>query len=208
MNAELSMAEMENYQMDQSEASSASPGYSGSSEMHDELSSVETTPPPMSESAYNVPDAKRFSAGSTSFSRSYRSIPSSSFAESAVSPGLFPQRFSGVDFRPSTSGTDDGSLAAATAGLSFNNGTPGMHPTLGEDIPPVPPLPQQYQSYNSKSSSSTLTNVYNPLTMQPPSLTQQISDERTYKEDGHQRRKEHTPRTHHLEEEGMFKMEE
>lgn len=209
MNAEMSMTDIDNLQMDHSEASSVSPGYSGSSEMQDERSSVETTPPPMSENAFSVPDGKRFSNGSTGFSRSYRSIPSSSFAESTASPGLPPQRFSGVDFRPSTSGTDDGSLAAATAGLSFNTGTPGMRPTLGEDIPPVPPLPQQYQSYNSKSSSSTMTHVYNPLTMQPPSLTQQISDERNYKDDSHSYRRERRSRTPtRLEEEGMFKMEE
>lgn len=195
--------------MEQSEASSNSPEFSGSSEIHDDLSSVETTPPPMSDHAYPVPDSKRLSNGSNGFSRSYRSVASSSYAESIISPGLPPQRFSGVDLRPSTSGTDDGSLAAATAGLTFH-GTPGSRPTyLSGDIPPVPPLPQQYQSYNSKSSGSTLTNVYNPLAMQLPSLTQQLSDEREYKEDKHELRKDSSARaSSHVRDDLMFVMEE
>lgn len=176
-------SEMDASLLDPSEGSSASPGFS-SSEMQDELSSVETTPPPMSEAAFPVPDSKRFSTSSNGFSRSYRSIPSSSYAESVLSPGLPPHRFSGVDFRPSTSGTDDGTLAAATAGLTFNGGTPRTKPAfLGADVPPVPPLPQQYQSFNSKSSDSTLTNVYNPLlAIHPPTLTQNVSDERSYRD--------------------------
>ncbi|KAK5235830.1 hypothetical protein LTR47_003305 [Exophiala xenobiotica] len=186
--------------IDPSEGSSDSPGFS-SSEMHDEVSSVETTPPPMSEAAYPVPDTKRFSV-SEGFSRSYRSVPSSSYAESVLSPGLPPHRFSGVDFRPSTSGTDDGTLAAATAGLTFS-GTPRTKPTyLGADVPPVPPLPQQYQSFNSKASDSTLTNVYNPLLqLHPPTLTQNISDERGYRET-------HDDKDINMEDEEMFKMEE
>ncbi|KAK6380651.1 hypothetical protein LTS17_004851 [Exophiala oligosperma] len=197
----LTPSDLEAAVIDPSEGSSASPGFS-SSEMHDDVSSVETTPPPMSEAAYPVPDAKRFSVSSNGFSRSYRSIPSSSYTESVLSPGLPPQRFSGVDFRPSTSGTDDGSLAAATAGLTFN-GTPRTKPTyLGADVPPVPPLPQQYQSFNSKSSDSTLTNVYNPLLqMHPPTLTQNLSDERSYREN-------EEDKDIAMEDEEMFRMEE
>ncbi|EHY55763.1 hypothetical protein HRR83_009201 [Exophiala dermatitidis] len=188
---------------DASEGSSASPGFS-SSELQDELSSVETTPPPMSEAAYPVPDSKRFSISSNNgFSRSYRSIPSSSYAESVMSPGLPPHRLSGVDFRPSTSGTDDGTLAAAAAGLTFNSGTPRTKPTfLGIDVPPVPPLPQQYQSFNSRSSQSTLTTVYNPvLQMQPPTLTQNLSDERNYRESDDTKEMQ-------MDDEEMFRMEE
>ncbi|EXJ81963.1 hypothetical protein A1O1_08030 [Capronia coronata CBS 617.96] len=188
---------------DPSDGSSASPGFS-SSEMQDELSSVETTPPPMSEAAYPVPGSKRFSiSGNHGFSRSYRSIPSSSYAESVVSPGLPPHRFSGVDFRPSTSGTDDGTLAAAAAGLTFNSGTPRTKPTfLGVDVPPVPPLPQQYQSFNSKSSDSTLTTVYNPLLqLHPPTLTQNLSEERNY-------RGSNDAKEIQMDDEEMFRMEE
>jgi hypothetical protein len=194
--------DVESAAIEASEDSSASPGFS-SSEMQDELSSVETTPPPMSEGAYPVPDSKRFSSGSNGFSRSYRSIPSSSYAESFHSPGLPPHRLSGVDFRPGTSGTDDGTLAAATAGLSFSSGTPRTKPAyLAADVPPVPPLPQQYQSFHSKSSDSTLTAVYNPLLqMHPPTLTQNLSDERTSKDHS-------DDRDVHMEEIGMFRMDQ
>lgn len=196
-------AEMENSLADPSETSSASPIYSGSSEVLDELSSVETTPPPMTE-GYPMPDFKRHSASSNGFSRSYRSVQSSSYADSVISPGFPPQRFSGVsDFRPSTSSTDDGALAAATAGLNFA-GTPRTRPSvLSPDVPPVPPLPQQYQSsFNSKSSDSTLTNVYNPLGMHTSAFTQNVSDERNYRDGNNQRR------SSHMEDDEMFKMEE
>ncbi|EXJ71366.1 uncharacterized protein A1O5_05173 [Cladophialophora psammophila CBS 110553] len=201
-NLPAGQSEIEASAIDPSEDSSASPGLS-SSEMQDELSSVETTPPPMSEAAYPVPDSKRFSSGSTGFSRSYRSIPSSSYAESFHSPGLPPYRLSGADFRPSTSGTDDGTLAAATAGLSFSSGTPRTKPSyLGADVPPVPPLPQQYQSFNSKSSDSTLTAIYNPLLqMQPPTLTQKLSDERNYRDGS-------DDRDVHMDDEEMFRMDQ
>ena len=211
MNVEtmVPQCETEALQLDPSEGSSASPGYSGSSEMQDELSSVETTPPPMSEAVYSIPGSKRHSNSSTGLSRSYRSVHSSSYAESVLSPGFPPQRFSGVsDFRPSTSGTDDGALAAATASLNVF-GTPRTRPvTVGSEIPPVPPLPQQYQSYNSKSSDSTLTNVYNPLHMHQ-AFTQQLSDERSHREISDDRRKDEFGNSHMEDEEmGMFKMEE
>jgi hypothetical protein len=187
--------------------SSDSPGFSGSSDLHDDISSVETTPPPMSEAGFPVPDAKRYSASSTGFSRSYRSIPSSSFAESVISPGLPPYRLSGVDFRPGTSGTDDGGLAAAAELLNF--GTPRTKATqLGSDVPPVPPLPQQYQSYIRLSGSTSTPTVYNPLSMHPPTLTQQISDERAFRMDEDNRRKVALGRYAHMDDEEMFKMEE
>ncbi|ETI21859.1 hypothetical protein G647_05928 [Cladophialophora carrionii CBS 160.54] len=201
-NPTASQFDLEAAAVDPSEDSSASPGFS-SSEMQDELSSVETTPPPMSEAAYPVPNSKRFSSSSNGFSRSYRSVASSSYAESFHSPGLPPHRLSGVDFRPSTSGTDDGTLAAATAGLSFGSGTPRTKPSyLGADVPPVPPLPQQYQSFNSKSSDSTLTTVYNPLLqMHPPTLTQNLSDERNYR--GHS-----DDRDIPMDDDEMFRMDQ
>lgn len=207
MNTEATVGQPDVSQADPSEISSGSPAYSGSSDIHEELSSVETTPPPASEATYPVPDGKRYSAqSSTGFSRSYRSIPSSSFAESAVSPGLPPHRYSGVhDFRPGTSGTDDSGLAAAAELLNF--GTPRTHPTyLLSDVPPVPPLPQQYQSLNNSNlSGSTSTTVYNPLGMHPIGLTQQLSDERNL------RMEEETNDHAHIlneDEEGMFRMEE
>lgn len=195
--------------MEQSEASSASPVFSGTSEAHEEVSSAETTPPPMSEAAYPVPDTKRHSTSSTGFSRSYRSIPSSSYAESIISPGLPPHRLSGADFRPSTSGTDDGGLAAAAELLNF--GTPRTKATqLGSDIPPVPPLPQRYQ-YHTASLSGSGSNVYNPLNMHPPTLTQQLSDERESRMGDIDRRRESMAQADahtHTDDEEMFRMEE
>lgn len=158
-----------------SECSSASPGFSGSSEAQDELSSTETTPPPMSDVAVSVPSSKRFSSSSGGFSRSYRSIPSSSFAESVASPGLPPHKFPSVDHRPATSGIDDGGLAAAAELLNF--GTPRTRPTqMSPDVPPVPPLPEQYQSANKLLANSSTPTVFNSLGIH--ALTQPISDER------------------------------
>jgi hypothetical protein len=193
----------------ESEGSSASPGFSGSSEVQDELSSTETTPPPMSDAAVSVPSSKRLSSSSSAgFSRSYRSIPSSSFGESVASPGLPPQRFSGADHRPTTSGTDDGGLAAAAELLNF--GTPRTRPTqMSPDIPPVPPLPQQYQFANKLSGNYTTPIVFNPLGMHP--LTQPVSDER----DAKMQENDLTPQGNYRgsinmneEEDDMFRMEE
>jgi hypothetical protein len=191
-----------------SEGSSASPGFSGSSEMQDELSSTETTPPPMSDAAVSVPSSKRFSSSSAGFSRSYRSVPSSSFAESVASPGLPPQRFSNGDHRPTTSGTDDCGLAAAAELLNF--GTPRTRPTqMPSDVPPVPPLPQQYQFANRLSGNISTPTMFNPLGMHP--LTQPVSDERDVKMQEH----DVTPQGNHHgsvnmdeDEDDMFRMEE
>lgn len=192
------LAEVDASHIDPSEISSASPAYSGSSDMQDEISSVETTPPPMSEE-FLISDSKRYSISSMGFSRSYRSVASSSYVESAFSPGLPPQRLSGVDLRPMTSGTDDGTLAAATAGLSFG-ATPKTRASVSEDIPPVPPLPQQYQSY---SKSATLSSMHDFMLLPPP-LTQQVSEERAYKADDNKNNEHYV---HKLEEEGMFHLD-
>ena len=184
--------------------SSGSPLCSGSSDLHDDISSVETTPPPMSEGAFPVP-----STSSAGLSRSYRSIPSSSFPESTLSSGLPPYRLSGVDLRPGTSGNDDGLVAAAEL---LNFGTPRTKATqLGSDVPPVPPLPQQYQSYSKLSLRHSTPTVYNPLSMHPPALTQQISDERDFRMDGDNEHKASVGQNHaiaHMDDEEMFKMEE
>lgn len=180
-------------QVDPSEASSASPVYSGSSEMQDEISSVETTPPPAMDE-YPASDVKRYSTSSNDYSRSYRSAASSSYVDSIFSPGLLPQRLSGIEFRPLTSGTDDGTLAAATAGLNVA-GTPKIKPSLADDIPPVPPVPRQY-----------IHNMHNPFSIQPPSLTQQISDERNYRGD-RENRADYTSHNIPMDEEPMFEMD-
>ena len=190
-----------------SEGSSASPEFSGESELQDELSSTETTPPPMSDAAVSVPNSKRYSAGSAGFSRSYRSIPSSSYAESTTSPALHPRRFSAADSRPSTSGTDDGGLAAAAELLNF--GTPRTKPTqLEADIPPVPPLPQQYQNANRLSGFGT-ASIFQPPAMH--ALTQPVSDEREVKmqdDDQTPHASSHGNVNMDEAEYGMFRMEE
>ena len=170
--------------------SSASPPASGSSEHPGEYSSTETTPPPMSEVAASMP--KRYSSASSGYSQSVTSAAPSVFAGSAPSgPNGF---FYSPDYeqRPSTSGTsygnpmsetDEAGLAAAVELCNF--GTPRTGPVhMQSDIPPVPPLPARYMGQSLKSPSSLATpTMYNPLGMQPPSFTQQISQERDVKMD-------------------------
>jgi hypothetical protein len=208
MNADASSPPDASHLQD-SEGSSASPAFSGSSEVQDELSSAETTPPPMSDAAVSVPSSKRFSTSSAGFSRSYRSVPSSSFADSATSPGLTPQRLPTTDNRPSTAGTDDGGLAAAAELLNF--GTPRTRPTqMSADVPPVPPLPEQYQFSNKLLGHNSTPTVFNPLSMHP--VTQPISDERDVKMQEH----DLTPQGRYRgdmnmadeDEDDMFRMEE
>jgi len=158
----------------------------------------------MSDAVFPVPNQKRYSSSSAGFSRSYRSIPSSSYAESSIlSPGLPPHNFS-TDNRPTTSGTDDGGLAAAAELLNF--GTPRTRPTqLSPDVPPVPPLPERYQSVSKNPAGSTPT-MYNPLGMHPPALTQLLSDEREVKVEAAPGRYRHADPDE--DEDGMFRMEE
>ncbi len=208
MNVDSPSPPPEQLHIQDSEGSSASPGFSGSSEVQDELSSAETSPPPMSDAVYPVPDQKRQSTGSNGFSRSYRSIPSSSYAESLISPGLPPQRYS-VDYRPGTSGTDDGGLAAAAELLNF--GTPRTRAAqVSLDVPPVPPLPERYQTASKFIGNDLTPTVYNPLGMHPPSFTQQLSEERQTKADEHNDGAFGAHKHAHRDDDddGMFRMEE
>ncbi|KAL9114830.1 MAG: hypothetical protein Q9227_001073 [Pyrenula ochraceoflavens] len=170
-------------QQQESEGSSASPGLSGISDLHDDdVSSAETTPPPTSDGAFSIPSSKRYSTSSTAYSRSYHSIPSNSYVGSvpSTSPGLAPHRFSGADYRPKTAGTDDSGLAAAAELLNF--GTPRTRPAqMSPDIPPVPPLPEQYQAANRLSGVDATPTIFSPFGLQPPTMTQQLSDERVVK---------------------------
>ena len=172
-----------------SERSYDSPAASGSSEIpDDELSSIDTTPPPTSEYAADVRDSKRYSTNSSVFSRSYQSMAAGSVAASSVptsSYGSFHQQ--GSMRRPSTSGSvynglpleDEAGLAAAVELCNF--GTPRTVPTAMDDIPPVPPLPARYASHNAGRSIGS--NAFPPF--QPdvaaPALTHRISDERDVK---------------------------
>ena len=169
----------------ESDDSSMSPAASGSSELLDEdLSSVETTPPPMSEHVADMRDPKRYSASSSVYSQSYQSAPSASVAASSVPTSTFGSYHQGFARRPSTSGSvynglsgeDEAGLAAAVELCNF--GTPRTGPVLGDDIPPVPPLPEQYASHKATlSSGSNNFGIYQPRPMLP-ALTSRISDER------------------------------
>lgn len=157
-----------------SEVSSGSPD--ASSDVHDGLSSAETTPPPIDEeeeddfemSGMPANWTKRPSISNASaFSRSYQSIPSSSYNESAPlhSPTFSHFRQSSIDTRPSTADTrlhdDDEADLAAAIGLC-NFGTPRTGPvSMTPDVPPVPPLPARYLD------SSSHPNNQSPRLSQP-----------------------------------------
>ncbi|KAK2773446.1 hypothetical protein FQN52_006512 [Onygenales sp. PD_12] len=163
----------------ESDRSSASPTASGISELRDGLSSTETTPPPTGEEGRSFTKSgyhnHRFSATSANFSRSFQSIPSSSFTGSApsFSPSRSHFRQSSTDTRPSTAETngmsmglgllddDEAGLAAAIELCNF--GTPRSGPTIpmSPDVPPVPPLPARFlgQSVSSGHAINSSVNL-------------------------------------------------
>ncbi|KAL8813265.1 MAG: hypothetical protein Q9223_006442 [Gallowayella weberi] len=174
----------------ESDQSSASPDISAASELHDdEISSAETTPPPVNEPAYchdsfSTARHKRYSGTSSGFSRSYQSAPSSSFLAGSMPSGSYGQQYPNQR-RPSTSGVasvtadeDEAGLAAAVQSLcSF--GTPRTGPVhLPTDIPPVPPLPAQYAGQKMNRLSA---NIMTPMPYEfgpPPVGSQRTSNER------------------------------
>ena len=168
---------------------SSSPAASGSSEIQgEEISSAETTPPPMGE---DVRDPKRYSSNSSVYSRSYQSAPSTSVAASSVPTSALGSYHQGFARRPSTSGSvysalpgeDEAGLAAAVELCNF--GTPRTRPALGEDIPPVPPLPAQYVAHKATASVTSTGFPSNTQSAVVPSLTSRISDEREVKMQDH-----------------------
>lgn len=185
----------------ESEFSSASPD--ASSELRNGLSSVETTPPPLEdqENGTSANMGKRVSVGNASaFSRSYQSVPSSSFTGSAPmhSPVFSHFRHPSIDTRPSTAETklhdDDEADLAAAIGLC-NFGTPRTGPvSVSPSVPPVPPLPSRFldqsgsgdQSYSLEQlrAGESETGFANSarsslLPMRcDPSLSYKVSDER------------------------------
>ncbi|KAJ5997005.1 hypothetical protein N7499_006679 [Penicillium canescens] len=196
----------------ESELSSGSPD--ASSEVRDGISSAETTPPPMDEEEDDdfemsgVPAhwAKRPSVSNASgFSRSYQSIPSSSYNESAPlhSPAFSHFRHSSIDTRPSTADTrlheDDEADLAAAIGLC-NFGTPRTGPvSMTPDVPPVPPLPARYLDSSSHPSNQSPhlaqprpaeqarrdseANIFISRSLNP-SLSYKVSDEREVRTSG------------------------
>lgn len=152
-----------------SELSSGSPD--ALSDVRDGISSAETTPPPMDEqeedddfemSGMPANWTKRPSISNASaFSRSYQSIPSSSYTGSAPlhSPAFSHFRKASVDTRPSTADTrlheDDEADLAAAIGLC-NFGTPRTNAVSNTpDVPPVPPLPARYLDSGSHPSNQS-----------------------------------------------------
>jgi hypothetical protein len=159
-----------------SDHSSLSPPASGSSDLRDELSSTETTPPPHSDdhavgsyphSHFGHRSIKRYSGNSSAYSHSYQSAV---FSDNGNN--YHNRQWSNVSDRPTTSGTsvagsyhDDGSdhadLAAAV-GLLNCSMTPKSGPVaLPADVPPVPPLPAKFLRFNQPQhalpSSLTVT---------------------------------------------------
>ena len=182
-----------------SDQSSASPAASGSSDLpdDDDVSSVDTTPPPFNEQAdfrgsAEIRDEKRYSDSSSVFSRSYQSAPSGSVAASSVPTAASYGSFHYPSFqrRPSTSGItslggpaaqeEEAALAAAVELCNFN-GTPRTGPLHMDDIPPVPPLPARYASHNANRSISGLGYPGIQDLGVPPTLTHRLSDERDVK---------------------------
>lgn len=159
-----------------SDHSSVSPPASGSSDMRDDLSSTDTTPPPQIEehsvgsyprSHFGHPSSKRYSTNSSSaYSQSYQSTV---FSDNGH--GGHYRQWSNVSDRPTTSGTsvagsylddenDQADLAAAVGLLSCSYGTPKSGPVaLPPDVPPVPPLPARFLSFNNANSLSGSTTV-------------------------------------------------
>ena len=154
-----------------SDRSSASPPASGSSDLRDEVSSTETTPPPQLDdhavgsyphSHFGHRSIKRYSGNSSAYSQSYQSTV---FSDNGN--GHHYRQWSNVSDRPTTSGTsvagsyhDDGNdhadLAAAVGLLSCSYGTPKSGPVaLPPDVPPVPPLPAKFMEFNRSLSGST-----------------------------------------------------
>lgn len=164
-----------NKDSDGGESDRSSPPASGSSDLRDELSSPETTPPPQIEdhavgsfphSAFASRTMKRNSTNSSAYSQSYQSAV---FSDNG-NAGHF-RHWSNVSERPTTSGTsvagsyhDDGNdhadLAAAVGLLSCSYGTPNSKPmTLPPDVPPVPPLPAKFMDFNHGQALSGSTTV-------------------------------------------------
>ncbi|KAI1384567.1 uncharacterized protein F4822DRAFT_367015 [Hypoxylon trugodes] len=166
-----------------SDPESASPTASGYSELHDDRSSADTTPPPHPEAlgmtntlAYRSAP-KRNSSGS-GYSRSFQSAVSGSFFPGSIpnGNGFGHMRHASSDRRPPSSGMnstgqDDRDLAAAVELLSCSFGSnPGSRDTrLPEDAPPVPPLPAQYLDHAAFASTSFINSF--PSGQMPESFT-------------------------------------
>ncbi|KUL91412.1 hypothetical protein ZTR_01509 [Talaromyces verruculosus] len=182
----------------ESDNSSASPG--ASSDIHDGISSAETTPPPMDEDDIEL-DEKPYGLRNynydhpSAFSRSYQSVASSSYADNSLhSPAFSHFRHSSIDTRPSTAETtgiheEDNEASDLAAAIRLCNfGTPRSNAIAGSsDVPPVPPLPARYLSQQSGISNAgslgvpgSTPAVFGSFSLDP-SQSYKVSDERDVK---------------------------
>lgn len=145
----------------ESDHSSASPPASGSSDVREgeyyNISSAETTPPPLNENYHMVEDvdngrSKRYSGNSSSFSRSYQSAPSYSLpAGNNLSHYQQQRSLSSSGGATADVDEEEASLVAAVESLcSFSNPRNGSV-LLPEDVPPVPPVPAMYRKYSGNN---------------------------------------------------------
>lgn len=155
---------MKNEGFADSDVSSASPAFSGSSDPADgsDISSRTSSPsaPDEEEEDSLKPLGRSITRDSYAdqFSHSYRSTGVSSIAVSSVPQDVsYLRRWSTTDRRQSNASVafsgspyEQSDLAAAAAGLlRCSIGTPKSGPThLQSDVPPVPPLPAKYREHN------------------------------------------------------------
>ncbi|KAH9898848.1 hypothetical protein F4778DRAFT_782448 [Xylariomycetidae sp. FL2044] len=165
-----------------SEPESASPTASGYSDLHDDRSSADTTPPPQAEgfsatSALAYRSApKRYSSGS-GYAPSYQSAASGHYFPGSVPSGngFGHNRHGSSDRRPPSSGMnstgqEDRDLAAAVELLSCSFGSNGgTRDSRLDDAPPVPPLPAQYLDQAAFTSTSFINSF--PSRQMPESFT-------------------------------------
>jgi hypothetical protein len=154
-----------------SDRSSLSPPASGSSDLRDDMSSANTTPPPQDHhtGSYHSrpPFGRSFKRNSTTSSAYSQSYQSAVFSDNGQH-GHYRQ-WSNVSDRPTTSGTsvagsykeeenDQADLAAAVGLLSCSYGTPKSGPVaLPPDVPPVPPLPAKFMGFQNDSLPGSVT---------------------------------------------------
>ena len=154
----------------------SSPPASGSSDLRDELSSTETTPPPQLDdhalgsyphSHFGPRSMKRYSTNSSAYSQSYTSTV---FSDTGNANNGHFRHWSNVSDRPTTSGTsaagsyhdDHADLAAAVGLLSCSYGTPKSGPVAfssAADVPPVPPLPAKFLDFHTRNLNARGTTV-------------------------------------------------
>ena len=152
----------------ESDNSSESPAFSGSSDPRDDDQSSRTSSPSQQDEIgfekampYRQPPVRQDSYGST-LSRSYQSNSGASIAASSFPNDTGDLRLfnpSTPSRRPSATSQveheDNPEIVAAAQGLlSCSLGTPSHGPTkLPPDVPPVPPLPEKFAKQASRPVS-------------------------------------------------------